>query len=144
MQFLHFATDMTAAGTVNQRLAAVRRPAYEAADSGLLSPELAARIRRVKGVKQLGARTEKWLAQDQARLLLEQADGDGLRDARDLAILSVLVGCGLRRAELSALTVDSRIRQGHWAILDLVGKGGHVRTVPMPALVKNAADRGRS
>src|ERR1700758_2190108 len=31
-----------AAGTINQRLAAVRRLAYEAADSGLLSPELAA------------------------------------------------------------------------------------------------------
>ena len=54
-----------AAGTVNQRLAAVRRLAYEAADSGLLSPELAAEIRRVKGVKQLGARTGNWLTQDQ-------------------------------------------------------------------------------
>jgi hypothetical protein len=42
-----------AAGTINQRLAAVRRLAYEAADSGLLSPELAAGIRLVKGVKQL-------------------------------------------------------------------------------------------
>ena len=31
-----------AAATINQRLAAVRRLAYEAADSGLLSPELAA------------------------------------------------------------------------------------------------------
>jgi hypothetical protein len=40
-----------AAGTVNGRLAAVRRLAYEAADAGLLSPELAAGIRRVKGVK---------------------------------------------------------------------------------------------
>jgi len=47
---------------------------------------------------------------------------------------SVLVGCGLRRAELSALTVeDLQIRQRHWAIVDLIGKGGHVRTVPMPA-----------
>lgn len=55
-----------AAGTVNQRLAAVRRLAYEAADSGLLSPELAAGIRRVKGAKQLGARTGNWLTQDQA------------------------------------------------------------------------------
>lgn len=36
-----------AAGTINQRLAAVRRLAYEAADSGLLSPKLAAGIRRV-------------------------------------------------------------------------------------------------
>ena len=92
-----------AAGTVNQRLAAVRRLAYEAPDSGLLSPELAAGIRRVKGVKQLGARTGNWLTQDQARLLLEKAEGHGLRSARDLTMLSVRVGCGLRRAELSAL-----------------------------------------
>ena len=112
-----------AAGTVNQRLAVVRRLAYEAADSGLLSPELAAGIRLVKGAKQLGARTGNWLTQDQARLLLEKADGDDLRSVRDLAMISVLVGCGLRRAELSALTVeDLQIRQGHWVIVDLVGK----------------------
>src|SRR5580704_5915577 len=130
-----------AAGTVNQRLAAVRRLAYEAGDSGLLSPELAAGIRRVKGAKQLGARMGNWLTQDQAQLLLEKADGDDLR-VRDLAMISVPVGCGLRRAELSALTVeDLQIRQGHWAIVDLVGKGGHVRTVPMPAWVKQAIDR---
>jgi len=99
-------------------------------------------IRRVKGAKQLGARTGNWLTWDQARLLLEKADGDDLRSLRDLAMISVLVGCGLRRAELSALTVeDLRIRQGHWAIVDLVGKGGHVRTVPVPAWVKQALDR---
>ena len=46
-----------AASSINQRLAAVRRLAYEAADCGLLSPELAAGIRRVKGVKQLGRRS---------------------------------------------------------------------------------------
>ena len=84
----------------------------------MLSPELAAGIRKVKGVKQLGARTGNWLTQDQARLLLEQADGDGLRSARDFAMLSVLAACGLRRAELSALAVeDLQIRQGHWAIV---------------------------
>lgn len=88
-----------------QRLAAVRRLAYEAADSGLLSPELAAGIRRVKGAKQLGTRTGNWLTQDQARLLLQKADGEDLRSIRDLAMISVLVGCGLRRAELSALKV---------------------------------------
>lgn len=83
-------------------------------------------------------RMGNWLTQDQARPLLEKADGDDLRNARDLAMISVLVGCGLRRAELSALTVEGlQIRQGHWAIVDLVGKGGHVRTVPMPAWVKD-------
>src|SRR5437016_6689264 len=42
-----------APSTINLRLAAVRRIAYEAADSGLLSPEVAAGIRRVKGVRRL-------------------------------------------------------------------------------------------
>ena len=131
-----------AAGTINQRLAAVRRLAYEAADSGLLSPEMAAGIRRVKGVKQLGARTGNWLTRDQAELLLEKADGDDLRSLRDLAMVSILLGCGLRRAELSALAMENmQIRQGHWAIVDLVGKGGHIRTVPMPNWVKEAVDR---
>ena len=56
-------------------------------------------------------------------------------------MISILLGCGLRRAELSALTVeDMQVRQGHWAIVDLVGKGGHVRTVPMPHWVKEAVD----
>jgi len=130
-----------AAGTVNQRLAAVRRLAYEAADSGLLSPELAAGIRRVKGVKALGARLGNWLSADQAKLLLLKAAGEDLRSIRDLAMMAVLLGCGLRRAELSALRVeDMQNRQGHWAILDLVGKGKRVRTVPMPLWVKEAVD----
>src|ERR1700727_2084174 len=68
-----------AAGAINQRLAAVRRLAYEAADSGLLSPERAAGIRRVKGVKQLGCRAGNWLNREQARLLLEKSNGGGLR-----------------------------------------------------------------
>jgi site-specific recombinase XerC len=110
-----------AAGTINQRIAAVRRLAYEAADSGLLSPELAAGIRRVKGVKQLGSRLGNWLSTDQARLLLEKADGEDLRGIRDVAMMAVLLGCGLRRAELSALKAeDMRNRQGHWAIVDLI------------------------
>jgi hypothetical protein len=50
-----------AAGTIDGRLAAVRRLAYEAADAGLLSPELSAGIRRVKGAKKLGVRLGNWL-----------------------------------------------------------------------------------
>ena len=43
-------------GTINVRLAAVCRVAYEAADTGLLSPDLVAGIRRVKGAKKLRTR----------------------------------------------------------------------------------------
>jgi site-specific recombinase XerD len=30
------------------------------------------------------------------------------------------------------------MRQGHWAIVDVIGKGGHVRTVPIPQWAKQA------
>jgi hypothetical protein len=45
-----------AASTINLRLAAVRRLANEASDAGRLSPDLAAGIRRVKGVGKHGVR----------------------------------------------------------------------------------------
>jgi len=51
---LYLESRHLAANTINQQLAAVRRLAHEAADAGLLRPELTAGISRVKGVKQLG------------------------------------------------------------------------------------------
>jgi site-specific recombinase XerC len=99
---LHLESLGLAAGTINQRLAALRRLAYEAADPGLLSPKLAAVIRRVKGVKQLGCRAGNWLNREQAQLLLEKSNGEDLRSVRDVVMISILLGCGLRRAELSA------------------------------------------
>src|SRR5207253_9755280 len=83
-----------AANTINQQLAAVRRLAYEAADAGLLSPELAAGISRVKGVKQLGHRSGNWLSLDQSSQVLNHACGDSLRAKRDYAMLAILLGCG--------------------------------------------------
>jgi hypothetical protein len=66
---LHLESLGLAAATIDQRLAVVRRLAYETADSGLLSPELAAGIRRVKGVKQLGQRSGNWLNLEQRQSL---------------------------------------------------------------------------
>jgi integrase len=52
-----------------------------------------------------------------------------------------LIGCGLRRAELVGLrTEDLQIREEHWVIADLIGKGKHIRTVPVPAWAKRAVD----
>jgi integrase len=100
--------------TINLRLAAVRRVAYEAADSGLLSPELAAGIRRVKGVRRIGVRIGNWLTAEQGKRLLAGADRDSLRGKRNYAILAILIGCGLRRGELLALRVDEiQLREEH-------------------------------
>lgn len=130
-----------ASGTINGRLAAVRRLAYEAADAGLLSPELAAGIRRVKGVKKLGVRLGNWLTADEARRFWQFPPSDTLKGKRDRAILAVLLGCGLRRRELADLEFTHlQQREEHWAIVDLIGKGGHIRTVPMPEWVKATID----
>ena len=127
---IHLEERRYAPATINLRLAAVRRVAYEAADAGLLSPELAAGIRRVKGARRLGIRTGNWLTAEQGRRLLTMSEVETLRGSRDYAMLAVLIGCGLRRGELLDLTVESvQQREEHWVIADLVGKGGHVRTV---------------
>jgi site-specific recombinase XerD len=44
-------------------------------------------------------------------------------------MLAMLFGCGFRRSELVGLELDDiQMRQGHWAVVDLIGKGGHIRT----------------
>src|SRR5467141_2931763 len=138
---IHLEDKLLAPGTIKVRLAAVRRLAYEAADTGLLSPDLAAGIRRVKGAKKLGIRLGNWLTAEEARTLWQLPDPSTLKGKRDRAILALLLGCGLRRRELTELTVDHfQRREDHWAIVDLIGKGGHVRTIPVPSWVKWTVD----
>ena len=102
----HLESRSLAPGTINVRLAAVRRLAYEAADAGLLSPELAAGIRRVKGLKKLGVRLGNWLSAEEARALWQFPNVETLKGKRDRAIIAVLLGCGLRRRELADLSFD--------------------------------------
>ena len=130
---MHLESRNLAAGTVNLRLGAVRRLAYEAADCGLLSADLAAGIRRVKGVKKVGVRLGNWLTAEQGQALWHAPNQEQMKGKRDRALLALLIACGLRRHELASLTVGHlQQREGHWAIVDLRGKGGHVRTVPVP------------
>lgn len=127
--------------TINVQLAAVRRLAWEAADNGLLSPELAAGIRRVKGARPNGQPVGNWLTAEQGRALLDSADQESTRSKRDRAILAVLLGCGLRRTELVELQIEAlQVREDHWIIADMIGKGRRMRTVPVPAWVKSILD----
>jgi site-specific recombinase XerD len=130
-----------APSSINLRLAAVRRLAYEAADTGLLSPELAAGIRRVKGVKRIGVRLGNWLTAEQSRAVLRAPDTQRLKGRRDRAMLALMLGCGLRGGEVAELRIDHlQQREDHWVIADLVGKAAHIRTVPVPDWVKSAID----
>ena len=127
--------------SINVRITAVRKLAAEEADNGLLAPELAAGIARVKSAKSMGVRTGNWLSLKQAQALLNAPDITTTKGLRDRAIIAVLLGCGLRRSELAALTMEHiQQRDGRWCIVDLLGKHGRIRTIPMPTWVKVAID----
>jgi site-specific recombinase XerD len=133
----HLESRHLAPGTINLRLGAVRRLAYEAADCWLLSADVAAGIRCVKGVKDLGIRLGNWLTAEKAQALWQAPDRQRLKGKPDRVLLALLLACGLSRHEAVALTLAHlQQREEHWAIVDLVGKGGHVRTVPVPDWVR--------
>jgi integrase len=130
-----------APSTINQRLAALRKLARESAANGLLDAETAAAIDQVPGVRQQGIRAGNWLTRPQAAALLRLPDIRTLKGMRDRAILATLIGCALRRSEMTGLTFDHvQQREGRWVIVDLRGKHGRIRTVPIPAWVKHALD----
>jgi integrase/recombinase XerD len=119
------------ASTVNQRLAPLRKLAEEAAGA----------VRQVKGAKRVGVRTGNWLTREQAERLLALPDRRTLKGKRDQALLSLLLGAGLRREELAQLRIeDLQLRDGRWCLVDLAGKGNRLRTVAIPDWAKQAAD----
>jgi len=127
--------------SINVRITAVRKLAVEAADNGMLAPELASGIARIKGVRSQGVRVGNWLSLGQAQALLNTPDVRTLKGLRDRAMFATLLGCGLRRSEVAAMTVKHvQQRDNRWCIVDLVGKHGRVRTIPMPTWVKSAID----
>jgi site-specific recombinase XerD len=78
---------------------------------------------------------------ERAAALWQVPDRQTLTGKRNRTILAILLGCGLRRRELAELTLESlQRRDERWAIVDLIGKGRHIRTVPVPAWVKETID----
>ena len=81
--------------TIRLRLAANRRLACETDYTGLLGPELAAGMRRVKDAKRVDVRLGKWLTT--------------IRGKRERAIIGVLAEVGLSWSEVAQLkVVDSQ------------------------------------
>jgi integrase len=127
--------------TINVRLSAVRKLIGEARRNGILGAEQAAQMADVPNVRQQRTRLGNWLTLEQAKELLTVPDRSTLKGKRDAAILALLVGCALRRAELATLAIeDIQQREGRWVIADLRGKGGRVRTVAVPLWVKYLMD----
>jgi len=144
------------ASSINQRLTAIKKLAQESADNGLIDEKLFTAIKRVKGIKQTGAKLGTWLDKEQSaalinapRIIAQQKAGAGkfvneCKYLRDRAILAIMVGCGLRREEVCRLTVGhfqrvpTKSGRKVWVIKDLSGKHGKTRTVSVNSWVKSA------
>lgn len=127
--------------TINQKLSAIRKLATEAEDNNLIDSRIANGVRAVKGVPFRGRRTGNWLTKEDAQKWLNAPDLTTLKGVRDRALLAILIGCGLRRAEAAILSFHHiEQREGRWAIVDIVGKRDKMRTVPMPSWAKACVD----
>ena len=130
-----------APASVNLRLSAIRKLVAEAAENGRLDRGVAQSISSIKGLRQSGGRVGNWITKEQARELLATPDLATPEEKRDRAILAVLIGCALRRSELAVLQRENLVqRDGRWVLIDLVGKGTRIRTIPVPAWVKVAIE----
>ena len=129
--------------TRNIALAAIKLLAREAHIRGDLPEATLAAIERVKSTRVLGERAGNWLTVEQVIALLDQASW-GINGIRNQAIVACLVGCGLRRSEVAYLQWEQwQQREGRWCWVDVVGKGGRVRTVPVPRWSAEYIERWR-
>lgn len=127
--------------TINLNLSAIRKFIKEAADNNLIDQTVAHSIMDIEGVVSHGERTGHWLTVQEATALINTPDRYSLSGLRDRAVLSVMIGSGLRRSEVAALMFKHiQFLEDRWVILDLVGKANHMRTIPLPLWAKTAID----
>jgi integrase len=95
--------------------------------------------RSVKGAKVLGTRAGNWLTRAQAEKLLSLPAIETLKGKRDRALLALFLSAGLRREQLATLLRDQmQQRDGRWCLVNLIWKGGRVRTVAIPDWTQQA------
>lgn len=125
----------------NQRLSALK---FMAANLPYLDSTVRKEIESIPGRKTAGKKIGRWLTKDEAVVLLKAPETEKVLyiKYRDLALLGVLVGAGLRREELTKLEWwQYQYRESRPILVDIQGKGGKVRSVPIPDWVAGRLDR---
>jgi site-specific recombinase XerD len=118
--------------TINVRLSAVRKLVGEARRNNMIGSEEATSLTDVPNISQKGTGLGNWLNRKQAKELLAVPDRTTLKGKRDYVILTLLVGCALRRNELAELDVETiQQREGRWVPADLEGKTHPHRRRPL-------------
>jgi integrase len=118
--------------------------------------------REMRASLKSGSRRGNWLTKEEAGKLYQAPDRGTWEGRRDAAILALLLGCGLRRGEMSKATAQENAdeesrdgqmgivrwgnyqeRDGRMCLVDIVGKGGRIRTIPVPAWARKDLDAWR-
>jgi integrase/recombinase XerD len=127
--------------TLAHTVSAIKCLAREATIQGLLSPADAYGIMQVTSPPRRGVRRGNWLTLDQCHALMQAPDRTTVRGQRDAALLAVLLGCGLRRTEASTIPWTCyQSREGRMVLIDFLGKGGRLRSVPVAEWVRAELD----
>ena len=119
--------------TANRMLAALRGVLRESVELGLMDAESFQRASRIKTIRGKPAPAGRALEREELRALFAScAGGDAAEaiDVRDAALLAVLYGAGLRRAEVVQLDVSDLAMESGALIVH--GKGNKVRLAYVP------------
>jgi site-specific recombinase XerD len=79
------------------------------------------------------------LTEEQLKKLLKECEGPNFEDKRDLAIIRLLIDTGMRRAEISSLSVEDVNLETNVAVV--MGKGRRPRACPFGRKTAKALDR---
>jgi len=137
--FSYLQTREFSKASVSRKAASVHAYVRFLRRRGVLTRDVAARLRTARGTKKLPRVPRR----DDAIALLdgaaEVADTDDPKARRDLALLELLYGAGLRVSECCGLDVDSLdLRK---ATVTVLGKGSKVRRLPLGAPARDAVSR---
>ena len=131
----------TGKASVNIRLAAIKKFAYESLQNGFIDDVSYNGIKNIKGIPTRGKKLGNWLNQQSVEEMINQPNVETSKGLRDRAILAVMFGGGLRRNEVCDLRINQlQQREGRWIIVDIIGKRDKVRSVPIASWVKALID----
>lgn len=119
------------ASTINNYLAALKGVATQAWKEGLMESETLQRIKAIKSRRSTRLPKGRSLTMEESNALMSCHRGvSPVVDTRDKALLALMLGCGLRRAEVCGLTLaDVSFNEG---AITLIGKGNKERKVYLP------------
>ncbi|MBY7902443.1 tyrosine-type recombinase/integrase [Vibrio fluvialis] len=119
---------------LNTYLTAIKKCSEKAWSMGLINDRELFEIKEIKGERGYQIKRSRPLNSDEVEKLFEQRASPSYSEnilIRDNAMLAIMIGCGLRRAELLGLKFDCFFKKQERWWLKVTGKGNKQRQIPI-------------